>query len=100
MAVNKNESIGDKVVDFFTQKPEDHEYEKAGGDDRVPMHERTDDPKADANRFARAAGEEIPYPDHEEGDVPFADSEESVVTMDEDPTVERIVIDPRRDTLS
>ena len=65
MAVDKDESAFEKVKDFFTQKPEDRAYEDLGGDDRVPMNERTDDPKADANRYAHEAGEELPYPGYQ-----------------------------------
>lgn len=64
MAVDKNESPVEKVVEFFTQGPEDRAYENAGGDDRVPQEQRTDDPKADANTYALANGEDAPYPGH------------------------------------
>lgn len=64
MAVDKNEGFFEKAKDFFTQKPSDRSYEDAGGDDRVPEEKRTDDPKADANKYARENGEEVPYPDH------------------------------------
>lgn len=64
VAVDKNEGFIEKVKDFFWQGPEDRSYEDAGGDDRVPEDERTNDPKADANKYARDHGEEIPYPDH------------------------------------
>ena len=64
MAVDKNEGIFEKVKDFWWQGPSDRAYEDAGGDDRIPEDERTDDPKADANKYARDNGEEIPYPDH------------------------------------
>lgn len=65
MATNNNEGLGEKITEFFTQKPADHSYEKADGDARVPHHERTSDPKADANEFAKAAGEALPYPDYQ-----------------------------------
>lgn len=65
MATNNSESIGEKITEFFTQEKPDHNYEQAGGDGRVPRHERTSDPKADANEFATAAGEELPYPEYE-----------------------------------
>lgn len=64
MAVDKNENIFQKAKDFFWQGPDDRSYEDAGGDDRVPEDQRTNDPKADANKYARENGEEIPYPDH------------------------------------
>lgn len=64
MAVDKNESPVEKIKDFFLQGPEDRSYEEQGGDDRVPVAERTNDPKADANRFSLANGEEAPYPEH------------------------------------
>lgn len=102
MAVNENEGLGDKIVDFFTQKPEDHEYEKEGGDDRVPHHERTDDPKADANRFAQAAGEPLPYPNHDEGEPVFDSSDEEAVVLDErapDEDSEAHVVDDEGRTL-
>lgn len=64
MAVDKNESLGEKIKDFWWQGPSDRAYEDAGGDDRVPEDQRTDDPKADANKYAREHGEDAPYPDH------------------------------------
>lgn len=64
MAVDEQEGPLEKIKDLFTQKPEDRAYEDAGGDDDVPEEDRTDDPKADAKRFALAAGEEDPYPDY------------------------------------
>lgn len=64
MAVDKDEGIIEKVKDFFWQNPEDRSYEDAGGDDRVPTDERTNDPKSDANKYARDRGEEIPYPNY------------------------------------
>ena len=64
MAVDKDEGPLEKVKDFFLQTPEDRSYEDAGGDDRVPEEERTNDPKADANRYAKEHGEEEPYPNH------------------------------------
>lgn len=70
MGVNEDEGFGKKVKDFFTQKPEDHDYQKKGGDDRVPEGERTDDPQADANRYAVAHGEELPYPEHPSAAAP------------------------------
>lgn len=77
MAVDKNESLVEKAKDFFLQNPADRSYEDAGGDDRVPVAERTNDPKADANRFSLANGEEAPYPEHANptdvvGDAPEA----------------------------
>lgn len=69
MAVDKGEGIVEKVKDFFTQTPEDRAYEDAGGDDRVPEADRTEDPKADANAFAVSEGEAAPYPDY----IPEAD---------------------------
>lgn len=88
MPVNDKEDVGQKIVDFFTQKPEDHTYEAAGGDDRVPLHERTDDPKADANRFSLAAGEPLPYPGYDEGEAVFSDDEagDEFVASDERPS--------------
>ena len=64
MAVDKNEGFFEKAKDFWTQGPEDRAYEDAGGDDRVPKEQRTNDPKADANKFAQDNGEEPPYPNH------------------------------------
>lgn len=64
MAVDKNENIFEKAKDFFWQSPGDRSYEDAGGDDRVPEDQRTDDPKADANKYARENGLEEPYPAH------------------------------------
>lgn len=64
MAVDKNENVFEKAKDFFWQGPDDRAYEDAGGDDRVPKEERTNDPKADANKYALANGEDAPYPDH------------------------------------
>lgn len=64
MAVDENESAWEKIKDFWWQKPNDHSYEDEGGDDRVPEKERTNDPKADANKFARENGEEPPYPEY------------------------------------
>lgn len=65
MATNDKEGFLEKSKEFFTQTPEDRKYEEAGGDDRIPLHERTDDPKADAKRFAAAQGERDPYPEYE-----------------------------------
>lgn len=67
MAVNSKEGIFEKTKDFFTANPADWKYEKAGGDDRVPVSERTNDPKADAKKYARENGEEDPYPDYTPG---------------------------------
>lgn len=64
MAVDKDENVFQKAKDFFWQGPGDRSYEDAGGDDRVPEGERTNDPKADANKYALDNGEEAPYPDH------------------------------------
>lgn len=64
MAVDENENVFEKVKDFFWQGPDDRSYEDAGGDDRVPEDQRTNDPKADANKYARENGEEVPYPDY------------------------------------
>lgn len=64
MAVDENEGVFEKVKDFFWQGPDDRSYEDAGGDDRVPEDQRTNDPKADANKYAREHGEEVPYPDY------------------------------------
>lgn len=69
MAVNSKESLVEKAVELFTQKPEDHEYEERGGDSRVPAAERTDNPKADANRYAVSLGEDKPYSDAEVADA-------------------------------
>lgn len=73
MGANNNEGVGEKIAEFFTQKPSDHKYEKAGGDARVPEHERTGDPKADANDFAKKAGEQVPHPGHERAATGAAD---------------------------
>jgi hypothetical protein len=62
MAVDKKESPVEKVVEFFTQNPADRAYEDAGGDAKVPVEERTDDPRADANAYAKKVGEPEPYP--------------------------------------
>lgn len=64
MGVNGNESPVERVKEFFTQDPTDRAYEEAGGDDRVPKGERTDDPKADAKALAAKSGEADPYPDY------------------------------------
>lgn len=64
MAVNEKEGFGEKVKEFFTQNPDDHEYEKAGGDSRVPKEQRKGDPKREANSYAVSHGEEPPYPGH------------------------------------
>lgn len=66
MAVDKEEGVLEKVGEFVTQKPEDRAYEDEGGNSEVPVEQRTDDPKADANRYAREQGDEPPYPDHQE----------------------------------
>lgn len=80
MAVDKNEGFGEKVKDFFWQNPDDRSYEDAGGDDRVPENQRTNDPKDDANKYAQAAGEPLPYPDH----VNPSDADMKAVPEDED----------------
>lgn len=64
MAAGDKESVFEKVGEFFTQKPEDHDYEKAGGDAKVPAEKRTNDPLADANEHASAEGKNLPYPSH------------------------------------
>lgn len=64
MAVDENEGVFEKVKDFFWQGPDDKAYEDAGGDDRVPEDQRTNDPKADANKYARENGLDEPYPGH------------------------------------
>lgn len=64
MAVDKDEGPLEKVKDFFWQTPEDRSYENEGGDDRVPEEERTNDPKSDANQYAKEHGEDKPYPGH------------------------------------
>lgn len=73
MATDNKESPVEKAVEFFTQGPDDREYEGQGGDDRVPKDQRTSDPKADANKYAQSQGEKLPYPDHapvDEGNAP------------------------------
>lgn len=64
MAAGDKEGIFEKVGEFFTQKPEDHDYEKAGGDAKVPDEKRTNDPLADANEYAVSVGKALPYPSH------------------------------------
>lgn len=64
MPANPKESHWHRFRDFLIQKPEDHEYENNGGDDRLPEDQWTDDPLADANEHARALGEEVPWPSH------------------------------------
>lgn len=64
MATEEKEGVLEKAVEFFTQKPADHEYEKSGGDAKVPAEKRTNDPLADANEFAAAQGDDLPWPSH------------------------------------
>lgn len=64
MAVDKDEGPFEKVKDFFWQGPGDRSYEDQGGNDQVPEEQRTNDPKADANKFAKDNGKESPYPNH------------------------------------
>lgn len=88
MAVDGKEGFVEKVTEFFTQGPEDRAYEDAGGDARVPEADRTDDPQADANAFAVAEGEEVPYPDlAPEPEAADVVSEEAVV-VEEAPVVD------------
>jgi len=63
MATNNTESWGEKAVEYFTQTKEDREYEKAGGDDRVPEAERRGNPRKEARQYAQAHGEDDPYPE-------------------------------------
>lgn len=60
MAVNKDEGIIEKAVEFFTQAPEDHRYEELGGDAKIPVDQRTDNPMLDANNYAEAHPSEYP----------------------------------------
>lgn len=78
MAVNGREKPGEKVIEFFTQSPEDRAYEKAGGDARVPQEKRAGDPHGEARRFALVNGEEDPYPD-EAPLAPVEDDDAEVV---------------------
>lgn len=64
MPANPRESHWHRIRDFLVQKPEDHEYENNGGDDRIPEEKRTDDPLADSNDYAKELGEEVPWPSH------------------------------------
>lgn len=84
MGVDGNEGFGERVKEFFTQTPEDREYEDRGGDQRVPVEDRTDDPKADAKRLAAANGEDDPHPDYNpDGAAVAEDPAPSAVTDDE-----------------
>lgn len=51
MATNEHEGFGERVAEFFTQKPEDRQYEESGGDAAIPAELRTDDPVADVQRW-------------------------------------------------
>lgn len=51
MASNADESTIERVAEFFTQRPEDHDYEKQGGDATIPVEFRTADPGADLNHW-------------------------------------------------
>lgn len=84
MATNENEGLGEKVKEFFTQTPEDRSYEDAGGDSRVPEAERHGDPTGEANAYAAANGEDLPYPELEDRVV----GDEVVVDRSEDVTPE------------
>jgi hypothetical protein len=88
MAVDGEEGIVEKVKEFFTQTPEDRAYEDAGGDDRVPEAERTDNPEADANKYAVEHGEDKPYPDIEE-----QATEAGTPLTEPNPAAEAVVID-------
>lgn len=63
MATNKTESLFEKITEFFTQHKHDYEYEKNGGDSRVPKKDRHGDPHREARLYARAHDEEDPYPE-------------------------------------
>lgn len=63
MAVNKKEDFLKKVKDFFWQGPKDHSYQDEGGDDRVPPQDRHGKPLHEANAYAAAHGEPLPYPE-------------------------------------
>lgn len=63
MATNKQESFGEKVTEFFTQHKDDWEYEKDGGDSRVPEEKRQGDPRKEARLHAISLGEGDPYPE-------------------------------------
>lgn len=69
MGTNNKESFGEKVTEFFTQHKDDHQYEKDGGDSRVPEEARLGDPRQEARAYAHANGESDPYPE----DGPLAD---------------------------
>lgn len=63
MGTNKTEGFGEKVTEFFTQHKDDYEYEKAGGDGRVPEEARKGDPRGEARQHAQEHGESDPYPE-------------------------------------
>lgn len=75
MATNKQESFGEKVVEFFTQHKDDWEYEKAEGDSRVPLEKRQGNPRAEARAHALSLGEDDPYP--EDGPLPGGEGQEA-----------------------
>lgn len=64
MAAGSRQGRWEKFKEFFTQGPADFEYEEAGGDAETPEAERTNDPLADANEYARGVGEPVPWPSH------------------------------------
>lgn len=63
MATNNTEGWGQKVFEYFTQTKEDRQYEKEGGDDRVPEAERKGNPRREARVYAKQHGEADPYPE-------------------------------------
>lgn len=63
MATNHRESFGEKVAEFFTQHKDDREYEKEGGDGRVPEEDRQGNPRREARVYALSVGEADPYPE-------------------------------------
>lgn len=67
MGTNRTESFREKITEFFTQHKGDYNYEKDGGDSRVPKKDRKGNPRHEARVYARDHGEADPYP--EDGDL-------------------------------
>lgn len=63
MGTNSTESFGEKITEFFTQHKDDYQYEKDGGDSRVPEGDRHGDPRREARLYARQHNEADPYPE-------------------------------------